>query len=100
MFNEISDLFTKSDQFFGYSPQLLHGRKKRFQSAIGGLFCYTYLLILLGYAGQMIVLLAQNKTTGLNKDFKFIDANDLMIANSKGVNNNTDFNMAFGFLGT
>ena len=76
---------------FGYTPQLLHDRYKRYKSTIGGLFCYIYLTCLLGYSIVQVVEYSSDYITGLTYEHS-----QNITAFNPG--NLTDFNLAFGFV--
>ena len=88
--NRRLDFLTRSDFLFGYTPSLLHNRRRRFQSRIGGIFCYVYLTILLVYCLILSLEYQRDDITGFTT------------SNSKNVASfypalETDFDLAFGF---
>jgi hypothetical protein len=62
-----SSLLQSSDYMFGVRPQLLINGKKRFQSKIGGLFFYLYLVTLLTYVAILSSRYASNETKDITK---------------------------------
>jgi hypothetical protein len=89
---------TNTDYLFGYRPQLLHGRQKRFQSFIGGILQYTYLMILLIYAVVLAIQLRTDEIIGLKKDYQYIHTMDKQEREELEARV-PDFNMGFGFVG-
>lgn len=107
--NGMFDFLIRTDFFFGYRPQLYHGRRKRFQSVVGGGFCYVYLFVLLIWSTFLTIEYWKNETTGLNKNFEYIDyhshedderLNEISHFKPNDKEMGIDFNMAFGFIKT